>query len=118
MQQKGLLKLDAHEHKLLWVTDFPLFQHTDDGQLECCHHPFTAAVPEDVSLLGLSSESSTQKRYGLHGEGMLAARGQHYDMVLNGVEIGGGSIRIHDTKMQRHVLENVLHMFFLTHSSS
>ncbi|XP_071347995.1 aspartate--tRNA ligase, mitochondrial [Trachinotus anak] len=79
----------------LWVVDFPLFLPKEDEpeQLESAHHPFTAALPEDTQLLYTEPHK---------------VRGQHYDLVLNGCEIGGGSIRIHKASEQLHVLKNIL----------
>ncbi|XP_068196498.1 aspartate--tRNA ligase, mitochondrial [Antennarius striatus] len=79
----------------LWVVDFPLFlpKEEDPEQLESAHHPFTAPLPQDTQLL----YTEPQK-----------VRGQHYDLVLNGNEIGGGSIRIHKASEQLHVLKNIL----------
>jgi aspartyl-tRNA synthetase len=75
----------------LWVVDFPLVEWSEaEGRWDAIHHPFTAPRPEDAGRL----ESAP-------GE-VLA---QAYDVVLNGVEIGGGSIRIHDRDLQRRVLE-------------
>jgi aspartyl-tRNA synthetase len=70
----------------LWVTGFPLFERNQEGRLTPMHHPFTSPHPDDVALLDRQA---------------LRARAQAYDLVLNGVEIGGGSIRIHDTELQR-----------------
>ncbi|XP_028832568.1 aspartate--tRNA ligase, mitochondrial isoform X2 [Denticeps clupeoides] len=86
---------DPSAFHFLWVVDFPLFLPKEDSpeQLESAHHPFTAPVPEDAHLL----YSQPHK-----------VRGQHYDLVLNGSEIGGGSIRIHSASEQRHVLDTVL----------
>ena len=69
-----------------------LAQH-DGESLESTHHCFTACIPEDAGLLHTDP---------------LAARGQHFDLVLNGVELGGGSIRNHDPEVQRHIIEDVL----------
>lgn len=77
----------------LWVENFPLFEE-EDSVLQSSHHPFTAPLDEDKQLLYSDP---------------LKVRGQHYDLVLNGSEIGGGSIRIHNSSMQRYVLENILH---------
>ena len=87
---------------MLWITDFPLFSPTVDNEpgqgggagLASTHHPFTAPrLPADVDLL-LTDPTS--------------AIGDHYDLVINGVEIGGGSRRIHHHKMQEFVLRDVL----------
>jgi aspartyl-tRNA synthetase len=77
------------EWKPLWVVDFPMFEEAD-GQLHALHHPFTA--PRDSSLDALKNNPTE-------------ALSNAYDMVLNGVELGGGSVRIHDMKMQSLVFE-------------
>ncbi|CAO4379259.1 unnamed protein product [Caenorhabditis nigoni] len=76
-----------------WVVDFPLFSF-EEGQLVSTHHPFTAPVEKDKEML---FESDNQK--------LLEITGQHYDLVMNGVEMGGGSIRIENSEIQRHVLK-------------
>ncbi|HMI55253.1 MAG TPA: aspartate--tRNA ligase [Gemmatimonadaceae bacterium] len=73
----------------LWVTDFPMFVREQNGTLGSVHHPFTAPNPEDLELL----DSAPEK-----------ARALAYDVVLNGLELGGGSIRINDPALQRKVL--------------
>jgi aspartyl-tRNA synthetase len=73
----------------LWVTDFPLLAKDDSGALTSVHHPFTAPHPDDLDLL----EKSPEK-----------VRALAYDVVLNGTELGGGSIRIHDSAVQARVL--------------
>jgi aspartyl-tRNA synthetase len=91
---RGKLAIAADVFKFLWVVDFPLMSYeADEKRFVATHHPFTAPVEEDVSLL----ESAPQK-----------VRGQHYDLVLNGVELGGGSIRIHQPDLQKKVFEEVL----------
>ncbi|HEY7893366.1 MAG TPA: aspartate--tRNA ligase [Gemmatimonadaceae bacterium] len=83
----GIIPADALE--FLWVTDFPMFERDHEtGALGATHHPFTAPHPDDAGLL-----ASDPPR----------ARAQAYDIVLNGMEMGGGSIRIHDPEMQRRV---------------
>jgi aspartyl-tRNA synthetase len=75
--------------RLLWVTDFPLVEWSPEGgRFEAMHHPFTHPHPEDLALL----DSDPAK-----------ARSLAYDLVLNGVELGGGSIRIHDSELQERV---------------
>ena len=73
----------------LWVTEFPMFIREQTGDLSSVHHPFTAPNPEDIELL----DSAPEK-----------VRALAYDVVLNGLELGGGSIRIHDPALQRRVL--------------
>jgi aspartyl-tRNA synthetase len=79
-------KLIANEARILWVTDFPMFE-ASEGKLSACHHPFTA--PQDT-LETLKANP-------------LAAKARAYDLVLNGTELGGGSIRIHTPEMQQAV---------------
>ncbi len=88
------LTIDPNDYKFLWVIEFPLMIFDEDeGRYVSSHHPFTSPVPEDVALL----DSDPKK-----------VRGQHYDLVLNGVELGGGSIRIHQPELQKKVFEDVL----------
>ncbi len=80
---------DENTHSFVWVVDFPMFGwNSDEKRLEALHHPFTAPVQEDMALL--DSEP-------------LSMRSQAYDLVWNGTEIGGGSIRIHDCETQAAV---------------
>ena len=73
-----------------WVLDFPLFERDEEtGALQPSHHPFTAPAPGSRTLAG----------------DPLALRAQHYDVVLNGMELGSGSIRIHDPAMQRRIFD-------------
>ncbi|KAI8083923.1 tRNA synthetases class II-domain-containing protein [Thamnidium elegans] len=97
LQDKGLLKLDDEKYKFLWVESFPLFTPDEQGvrTWQATHHPFTAPFDEDIPLLATEPEK---------------VRGQHYDLVLNGMEIGGGSIRIHSPVMQTFILEKVLQL--------
>jgi aspartyl-tRNA synthetase len=83
--------IDGGRDALLWVDQFPLFEHSDEeGRLVSCHHPFTAPRPEDVALLESDPGS---------------ARALAYDLVLNGMEVGGGSIRIHRSELQARVFQ-------------
>jgi aspartyl-tRNA synthetase len=89
---RGLLKAD--EFAFLWVVDFPLLEwNEEDGRWFSMHHPFTSPVDEDVPFL-----ASDPGR----------VRAKAYDLVLNGSEIAGGSIRIHDTALQRRIFTEVL----------
>jgi aspartyl-tRNA synthetase len=91
---RGILSIDPKDYRFLWVVDFPLMSYEEDqGRYVATHHPFTAPVTEDIELLDSDPK---------------AVRGQHYDLVLNGVELGGGSIRIHNPALQKKVFEDVL----------
>ncbi len=94
LQQRGKITIPADQFNFLWVIEFPLMLwDEDEKRFLSAHHPFTAPVKEDEPLLSSAPEK---------------VRGQHYDIVLNGVELGGGSIRIHNPEMQKHIFENVL----------
>ncbi|MBX7122477.1 MAG: aspartate--tRNA ligase [Opitutaceae bacterium] len=94
LQKRGKLTLRADDWRFLWVIDFPLMSYDEEQKRYLAtHHPFTAPVVEDTALL-----DSDPKR----------VRGQHYDVVLNGMELGGGSIRIHQPALQKKVFEDVL----------
>lgn len=81
--------IDPSRHSILWVTDFPMFEWNDiEQRLEALHHPFTAPNPEDMNDIS-------------------SARALAYDMVYNGVEVGGGSLRIYKRDIQEKVLETV-----------
>ncbi len=83
------MNLIEREWAPLWVVDFPMFEETGDGGLTALHHPFTAPSCSPAELLK-------------QPEGKLS---RAYDMVLNGTELGGGSVRIHDQEMQRAVFK-------------
>ena len=84
-KQFDLIK-DKNEFNFTWITEFPLFEYSEeDGRYYAAHHPFTSPMDEDIDML----ESNP-------GE----VRAKAYDLVLNGEELGGGSIRIHDSKLQ------------------
>jgi len=88
---KRLDLLDDRDFKLLWVTDFPLFEKDDEtGELKSMHHPFTQPRLDQIPMLDTNPED------------VLAVA---YDIVLNGVELGGGSIRIHDKDLQAKMFE-------------
>ncbi len=96
LQQKGKLTIDSKRFDFLWVVDFPLLSFDKEmNRWYSSHHPFTSPVDEDVEFL----ESDPKK-----------VRGQHYDLVVNGVELGGGSIRIHQPDLQRTIFEKVLQL--------
>ena len=82
---------DKNKYSCLWVIDFPMYEWSDEEQrLMAMHHPFTSPKPEDVALLDTNP---------------AAVRANAYDMVINGVEVGGGSIRIHDAALQQKIFE-------------
>jgi aspartyl-tRNA synthetase len=92
--KRGKLTIRHDDWKFLWVVDFPLMSFDEESnRYVATHHPFTAPVGEDAQYL-----DSDPKR----------VRGQHYDAVLNGMELGGGSIRIHQPAIQKKVFEDVL----------
>ena len=87
--QLGLRPKD--KYSCLWVVDFPMYEWSDEEQrLMAMHHPFTSPKPEDIPLLDTDPAS---------------VRANAYDMVINGVEVGGGSIRIHDAQLQQKIFE-------------
>ena len=82
---------DKNKFALLWVVDFPMFEWSEEeGRLMAMHHPFTAPKPEDIEKLDTDPASVCANAY---------------DMVCNGVEVGGGSIRIHDAVLQAKIFE-------------
>jgi aspartyl-tRNA synthetase len=92
--KRGKLTIRADQWNFLWVVDFPLMSYDEEkGSYAATHHPFTSPVAEDVPLLDTDPK---------------AVRGQHYDCVLNGMELGGGSIRIHQPSLQKKIFEDVL----------
>ena len=81
--------IDDDRVNLLWVTDFPMFEYNaDEKRLEALHHPFTAPHPDDINDL-------------------TTARAQAYDIIFNGTEIGGGSVRIHQREIQEQVFSAI-----------
>jgi len=88
-KQLGLL--NKNEYKVLWVTEFPLFEYDEEeNRYVAKHHPFTSPMDEDLELL----ESSPAQ-----------VRAKAYDIVVNGIELGGGSIRIHRSELQQRMFE-------------
>ncbi len=86
-REQGLV--DQNKINLLWVTDFPMFEwNAEEKRLEALHHPFTAPNPEDINDL-------------------KTARAQAYDLVYNGTEVGGGSLRIYQREIQEQVFEAI-----------
>lgn len=94
LKGQGKLAIPSDRFDFLWVVDFPLLSFDkEQGRWYSSHHPFTAPVAEDIPSL------KTDPR---------KVRGQHYDIVVNGVELGGGSIRIHQPDVQKTIFEEVL----------
>jgi aspartyl-tRNA synthetase len=94
LKTRGQLSIPANRFDFLWVVDFPLLSFDkEQNRWYSSHHPFTAPVAEDIPMLTTDPKK---------------VRGQHYDIVVNGVELGGGSIRIHQPQLQKLVFEQVL----------
>lgn len=83
--------LDKNEYKFLWVTEFPEFEYSEEqGRYLAMHHPFTMPFEEDIQYIGTAPEK---------------VRARAYDIVLNGTELGGGSVRIHQDDIQETMLK-------------
>jgi len=98
-RELGLVPADRDNDiwNFLWVVDFPMFEfNKDENRLEALHHPFCAPNREDLG--------DDPERW---AETLPTARAQAYDLVLNGLELGGGSLRIHDSALQRQVLQTI-----------
>ncbi len=94
LQKTGKLTIDPKKFEFLWVIEFPLLAFDkEQNRWYSSHHPFTSPVEEDIDKLTSDPKS---------------VRGQHYDIVVNGVELGGGSIRIHQPAVQEKVFKDVL----------
>lgn len=88
-KQFDLIK-DKNEFNFTWVTEFPFFEYSEEERFKACHHPFTSPMDEDLEFV----ESDPAR-----------VRAKAYDLVLNGEELGGGSIRIHDSDIQERMLK-------------
>jgi aspartyl-tRNA synthetase len=94
LKTQGKLVIDPKQFNFLWVIEFPLLGFDrEQNRWYSSHHPFTAPVAEDIALLKTDPKK---------------VRGQHYDIVVNGVELGGGSIRIHQPDVQKTIFEELL----------
>ena len=94
LKSQGKLTIPADQFNFLWVIEFPLLGFDrEQNRWYSSHHPFTAPVTEDIPLLKTDPKK---------------VRGQHYDVVVNGVELGGGSIRIHQPDVQKTIFEELL----------
>lgn len=88
-KERGLI--DPEQYNFLWVTDWPLLEYDEEARrYVAAHHPFTSPKVEDMDLLETAPEQ---------------AQAQAYDLVLNGFELGGGSIRIHDSELQQRMFK-------------
>ncbi len=85
-------KDNPNELAFAWIVDFPMFEKTEDGGLQAAHHPFCSIKEEDVSKF-------------MEGRDLMSIRANSYDLVLNGYELSSGSIRIHQSDMQKKVFE-------------
>ncbi len=85
-------KNDPNELAFCWILDFPMFEKTDEGELQSVHHPFCSIKEED-------------KEKFMSGKDMFSIRANAYDLVLNGYELSSGSIRIHERDVQKRVFE-------------
>ncbi|HYE32816.1 MAG TPA: aspartate--tRNA ligase [Methylomirabilota bacterium] len=94
LKSRGKLNIPADQFNFLWVVEFPLLAYDKEfNRWYSSHHPFTAPVAEDIPLLKTDPKK---------------VRGQHYDIVVNGVELGGGSIRIHQPEVQNTIFQELL----------
>ena len=94
LTEMGKMSIAADQFNFLWVIEFPLLMFDKEmDRWYSSHHPFTSPVEEDIPKLTSDPKS---------------VRGQHYDIVVNGVELGGGSIRIHQRELQKTIFEDVL----------
>ncbi|NMC57765.1 MAG: aspartate--tRNA ligase [Eubacteriaceae bacterium] len=89
-----LMEIEKHGFEFVWITDFPMFEYDEEAKrFTAVHHPFTAPFDEDIALFGTDKIDKI--------------RAKAYDIVLNGVELGGGSIRIHQQSVQEKVFEQM-----------
>jgi aspartyl-tRNA synthetase len=94
LKTQGKLTIPADRFDFLWVVEFPLLSFDKEmNRWYSSHHPFTAPVADDIPLLKTDPKK---------------VRGQHYDIVVNGTELGGGSIRIHQPDVQKTIFEDIL----------
>lgn len=82
--------LDDNQYNFLWVVDFPMFEEDEDGRIKAMHHPFTQPKLDQLDKLD---------------NDILGLKANAYDIVLNGVELGGGSVRIHDQELQKKMFK-------------
>ncbi len=112
-RQLGLVPTDSSgDLRFLWVTDFPLLKwDADEGRYAPSHHPFTSPYPDDVPLLQQGVQALNDPNFpipkGHRDHPLSKVRAYAYDIVLNGYEIGGGSIRIHRREIQELVFQAI-----------
>eukprot|EP00039_Didymoeca_costata_P026455 m.15939 g.15939 ORF g.15939 m.15939 type:complete len:638 (-) comp5539_c0_seq1:228-2141(-) len=92
LEEQGVQLRDPKKFNFLWVDEFPLFEY-DEGKLVATHHVFTAPHADTADLLMKNP---------------LQVRGQHFDIVANGIELGGGSVRNHDPETQKYIISDIL----------
>ncbi|MFT7516859.1 MAG: aspartyl-tRNA synthetase [Myxococcota bacterium] len=92
-ESAAAMNMVADGDRIVWITEFPLFEQNDDGSFHPAHHPFTCPVAEDLPLLRSGQKDGIRSRA--------------YDLVLNGVELGSGSIRIHDKDLQNEIFDAI-----------
>lgn len=99
------LKLIRDGFKFLWIVDYPLLEWSEeDGRFQAMHHPFTSPVDEDIERV-LSMDPSRSELFTSNLSPLASIKAKAYDIVLNGYEIGGGSIRIHKRELQKRMFE-------------
>jgi len=99
------LNLIKPGYKFVWITDFPLLEwNEEEGRFEAMHHPFTSPLDEDIEKM-LSVDIADPELFTVHRSLFTSLRAKAYDIVLNGYELGGGSIRIHRRDLQRKMFE-------------
>lgn len=94
LHMADMMEIEKQGFEFVWITDFPMFEYDDEAKrFTAVHHPFTAPFDEDIALFGTDKIDKI--------------RAKAYDIVLNGVELGGGSIRIHQQSVQEKVFEQM-----------
>lgn len=118
LAEKGLIEIPPMDHHFMWVIDFPLLEKVDEDRVKFAHHPFTACHPEDAATLQsyLERAEAFQVKHSHKSsffstlsvdekQELLSVRSLAYDLVCNGSELGGGSIRVHNEPTQRRMFD-------------
>jgi len=107
----GIMK----EHEPIWITDFGMFEPNEEVEksVSCVHHPFTAPHPDDLpklakTLQAIRDAPNPEEKWRQQQNLFTGLRAQHYDLVCDGMELGGGSIRIHSAELQQRVFQDAL----------